>query len=59
MSFDAVGNALQFLLILGVDVRPEHLLRRRAEELPVTLALMSVEQLDRLEGVGDFGRASR
>ena len=33
----AIGNALQFLLILGVDVRPEHLARGLAKELPIAL----------------------
>jgi len=45
----AIGNALQFLLVLLIDMRPEHLAGGAAEEFPITLRLMCVEQLDRLE----------
>ena len=56
MRLHAVGNALKFLLIFGVDVRPEHLARGLAKELPVALGLVRVEKLDRLKRVGNLGR---
>ena len=55
VGFHAVGDALQFLLVFRIDVRPEHLAGSFAVELPVTLGLVRVIQLDGLEGVGDFG----
>ena len=54
MRLHSIGNALQLLLILGIDVRPKHLARGRAEELPIVLRLVGIEELDRLERVGDF-----
>ncbi len=56
MRLHSVGNALQFLLIFGVNVRPKHLPRGGAEEFPIALRLVRVEQLDRLKRVGNFGR---
>ncbi len=55
MRLHAVGNALQFLLVLGVNVRPEHLACGLAEELPIALRLVRVEKLDRFERIGNFG----
>ena len=56
VRFHPVGDALQFLLVFGVDVRPEHLAGGGAEELPVALGLVRVEELDGFERVGDFRR---
>ncbi len=56
MCLHAIGNALQFLLIFGIDMRPQHLSRSRAEEFPIALCLMHVEQLDRLKRISNFRR---
>ena len=55
MSVESVGDALKFLLILGIDMRPENFARGLAEERPVTLGATSVFELDGVEGVGNFG----
>ena len=37
VSLYTVGNSLQFLLILGVDMQPQHLAGSLAKELPIAL----------------------
>ncbi len=55
MRLHAVSNALQFLLILGVDVRPQHLARRLPKKLPIALRLVGIEKFDRFQGIGNLG----
>ena len=42
MGIEAVGDALEFLLILGIDVRPKNFARGLAEKGPVALGAMRV-----------------
>ena len=53
---EALDDPLEFLLVFGVDPRPEHLAGGLAEELPIALRVVRVDQLDRLKRVGDLGR---
>ena len=55
MRLHAIGNALQLLLILGVNVRPKHLARRLAKKFPVALRLVRIEKLDGFERIGNLG----
>jgi hypothetical protein len=54
-GLNAPGNAFELLLVLGVDVRPEHCAAGLAEELPVPVGSVSVFELDDADRVGDFG----
>jgi hypothetical protein len=55
LRLDAVSNPLQFLLILGIDMRPEHVPRRIAKELPISSGLVGIKELDGLKRVGNLG----
>ena len=55
---DAFGDAFQFLLIFGIDVRPEHLAAGLAEELPIALGVVCTFKLDDPDHVVDFGESS-
>ena len=52
----SIRNALQLLAILVFNARPHHLLRRRAEELPVLLVVVGQLQLEHLERVVNLRR---
>jgi hypothetical protein len=56
---EAVGDALQFLPVLLVDVGPENVLGGIAEEVPVALGAGGVVPADGFEGVLDFRREER
>ena len=54
LGLRALGDGRQLLLVFGVDVRPEHVLRGVAEELPVAPGRMSAFEFEDLECVGDL-----
>ena len=56
MGLQAVCDALQFLLIFEINVRPQNVLRSLAVEIPFALGAMDVLQLNGPESVLDFGR---
>src|SRR2546426_7440908 len=49
----AVHNALQFLLIFGINFRPEHVVRGFAEEIPIALGGMRYAELHGRKGAFD------
>jgi hypothetical protein len=51
-----VGNALQFLSVLEVNVRPKRFARRLAEKFPVTPRLPRVKKFNGFEPVGNLRR---
>ena len=55
MRHRAIGDALQLRAVFGLHVRPQHVLRLIAEELPVLLFLVGHLERDRLQGVADLG----
>jgi hypothetical protein len=56
VGFQAVSDALQLLLIFGVNLRPENGLRHVAIEIPLALGAVRVAELDGIEAVLNFGR---
>ena len=51
----AIGDALEFGAVLGLDMRPEHVLGFLAEELPVLLFVVGHLDGDGLQGIVDLG----
>ena len=56
MLIQAVGDALQLFLILGVDLGPEHFAPGAAEEVPAAGGVVGHFQADHAVEIGDFGR---
>ncbi len=55
MLIQAVGDALEFLLILGVDLGPEHFAAGAAEEFPAAGGVVGHFQTHYAIEIGDFG----
>ena len=53
-----VGDALQFLAVFPLDMRPQHVSRRVAEECPVLVRVVGELEREHLLEVRDLG-ASR
>src|SRR5271165_3618811 len=56
MGLQAVGNALQLLLVFEINVRPQDDLRSLAIEIPAALGATYIPQLNRLKPVVDLRR---
>ncbi len=54
-GFEAVCDALEFLLVFGGDVGPGHRLREGAKVGPVVLDVVGDAEFDGFFGVFDFG----
>ena len=52
----ALGDAVQFVLVFGIDVRPQHIVRGFAEEIPIALGIVRVFELHGRERILDLGR---
>ena len=51
----AIGDALQLLAVLRFNVRPHHVLRRVAKELPVFIGVMREFEVGHFDRVLNFG----
>ena len=56
MRLQALRNALQFLLVLGVEVRPQHILCRVTKEAPFALGVLRRFHLVHLHVVFNLSR---
>ena len=56
MSVQAINNALQFLLILRIDVLPQHVLCGVAIEIPIAFGGMRIHRANGVKSIFDLGR---
>ena len=56
LRLDSIRDALQLLLILAIDMRPEHLTSGSPEEFPILPRLVHVEQFDGFKRILDLRR---
>ena len=50
----ATSDALELLLVFGIDVRPEHSAARLSKKLPIALGVVGVFEFDDGERIGNF-----